>query len=303
MFSIHKAAWLFRTQVIIKEGSFSRLTSVMSAWTGLVAISKKFKEEQQLIQKALLFRGASLIARCFIAWYDHVKVIVKIKFSATRRIKLFTRACFKEWADLALETRSMIRIVRSKIWRSRIRFIFVAWHFQAKKHFILEPDLFRARYSLKSFLNAWRVIRRVRILKTVIMPQWKLSRMRISYRIWFRLYARRRRIVMGSGLLSLFLLRKKLRSALMRWPGRLEWEASEEMRVIIVSKGRGRMRLVDVEPPVPGKVSIDTISVSSSSVASYYKSRQHDKDSKLVRQIEHVGYKSFIERVRPSIEQ
>jgi hypothetical protein len=233
----------------------ARMFECYDAWISYVKIEKAEKHAKNQMERAVLFRCASLTARCFVGWLDFHLACLKVKRNLVKRRRaqlakhhMVQRVFIHAISEIAAGMRARFNRAAAHEKAHILTMCFRPWAATAKLHFVSRPVAYHSVRMLRTAWNVLRVQRRERLMHTVLIPFQMMRRKRRCLLGWHRIFTRKIRMIEGGSKLMHALMQMQVRKAVQLWPGRESFRKAEAMRTVLDTRGRAKIVLVDNKP-------------------------------------------------------
>jgi hypothetical protein len=229
---------------------YSFLLNIITSWSDWAVNNRIARINAENDRKSLLFRGISLNARVFYHWQqvtNSIRIIkLNIKIKNDKLMLKWLRICYLSWASVTMDNNILVKENRLKQRPLRLRFYFNQLKKEISKCVYGIADSFYNNNLLRKYfdlLNDYRYLDIVNYLHDnycVTLPNK-------FFNSWARIYFLRRRVKLATKYLNKTMAYIKFRLIFKYWPGRWQFKKSEEMRLRLLRRGRGRSRLVEIK--------------------------------------------------------
>lgn len=248
VFRIHELAWLERDYS--HHSQYRLLEKVIQAWSNWTKQEIQIRVDEVNYNKALLFRGISLISNAFFIWSDRTSLIRETRreknLVEVKRASYWFRACFTSWKHLISQTLMWRAVSDSTHKRNTKKKVLKRWSRWASVRSRVFSDRFRRNHLLSWVFDKWCEARKEFVLFEKMIPKFKKNRLRLTFRAWCDIFKRTSQLNKGIQILSSLHRYLKFKNAIEKWPGRWQWKAAQQLLEKFKKKGRGRSRLVEV---------------------------------------------------------
>lgn len=229
------------------QHSYYLLLKIIKSWSFYTKKLKEDKQTEQFRVSSLMFRRASLLSRALYDWSDAVKMIKLKRLREKKRGKIVFRLCFSSWKDSVNHVKNdcihhynnYCSNLLSRVWRY--------WKKYHVKTSVEMPSEYYSFLIRRKFFKFWRTIKARIIIRKDILPILSKTMLRSAFAEWSSLLQRTRRYRQGMKLLESLYYKCKMIVAFRQWPGRRQWQLSEELKQNYDTRGRGKIRLVDYD--------------------------------------------------------
>ena len=246
VFMLFERSWQQRWLTVYCRTEKSRLYECYDAWTHFVQIVKAERHNENMLQRALLFRSASLRAQCFMVWLDYHLLCLRAKRAKLAKLHMYQRVFMHTIQEEYLAMQAKAHHADTVFAKKMYSLHFSNWKQEAYKHWVLFPRTFYQVYAKRVVWKRLRMQRRVRVIVQELLPYQRKERLRKRFASWHRLYKRKVDMASGCTKLEHALLQMRQRAILQLWPGRAAFQKAERMREFMEEKGRSKVVLVNI---------------------------------------------------------
>ena len=255
VFQIFETSWKQRWTLLYMRSDTARLFECYDGWRAYVLINQTERHASNQMDKAVAFRCASLVSRCYMGWLDFHLACLKVKRNLARRRgaalarhHLMQRVFIITIAEIAAGIRTLFNHAVEYHGTNMLLKSFQGWASLAKAHYVLRPQQYYCKVLLRTAWNSLRLLRRDRLYHEVLIPFQLLRRQRRCMHAWHRIFTRKVNMMEGGNKLMSALLHMQMRAVVQKWPGRDSFKKAEEMRLQLDTRGRAKIVLVDNKP-------------------------------------------------------
>lgn len=177
---MHEDAWRWRSYSV--PSPFQRLYSVLTAWKVYTQQSLRVRYQLALQNKALYFRGASLLASHFHQWMDFTLRQRQEHRIHNMHIMITKNVYFHAWAEAVHAHQQQVSELKHRITvRSPQRAVLYAWFRVALGHAVYGPRRHYTRSLVQRAFDYLKTQLPLRLLVDRVLPLCDRTRVKSRY--------------------------------------------------------------------------------------------------------------------------
>ena len=194
---------------------------------------------------------------CFVSWNDfatrkrRLKIGIEKKLSKERQ--LLKWVVMVEWQNHGYREAEKGRRAEARYGKSLLSKAFCILRGLRELRCVALPQAAARALLLPKYFSLYREIYSATFVSRVVSPFLRIQSLKRYLLYWRSRRLLKRKVAALLDVVGKAIVKRHMRRIVREWPGRYEFTVAEDMRKRLLSKGRGRARLVDVlrPPPLP----------------------------------------------------
>ncbi len=206
VFSYFFSAWEHRIDNVMNRSHFLRKHDCFIAWVTYKNIVQYNKYMDRLLERAYLFRGTTLVSRCFYGWIEYLQGVLIEKRAVLRKERMIERLVIDAIRTEANDVKEQSNVAchhHSFYWRG---LIFQSWSKVIQYTRYTLPAAHYGQKRIKIYFQVLRLQRRIREMRQSLLP-YQIKRKKTKMLLfWYILSSKSQRYREGLQVRSKFLL-------------------------------------------------------------------------------------------------
>jgi hypothetical protein len=232
VFSLFRRRWDDRLDR--SRSDFLLLHTAFAVWDDVRESRRQRREQRQLTQRALVFRGMSLLTRGFTGWVCAVREVRRERQEQRVRVLIVLAQCWIAWMLLLKESREQRRVAVASYGRRLLLQCWGLWRAYLEYASFEQTTITTVvgYLQLRRHLQTWRLTlryRRVLRLHGKHLLESEERRLRECFGSWLRCQRCRESVRRGAVAVEALLMKSRAKRCLVQWPGRDLTEAASAL--------------------------------------------------------------------------
>jgi hypothetical protein len=249
VFSLCRCRWEDRLDR--SRSDFLLLHTAFAAWSEFQQRNRDHRKLRKLTQRALVFRGMSLLTKGFTGWVSAVRVLCREREQERVRVLVALAQCWLSWMFLLKSSHEKYRVAVVSYEQRLLRRCWNHWSVRYLEETLFEQSTVTTVVGyllLRRALERWRLTLRYSVVLR-LHGQYERKReekmMRECVRRWRRERRRCEEVRRGGRVLEKVLMRARVKRCFEQWPGRkLSMAATSLLNQVKRRREHGRREMV-----------------------------------------------------------